>query len=381
MQTFIFTGNGDLGTGLAAAATAALAARAGRRTLLASFGPSHSVAALSGTALAASPQAVEERLDLWTLDINRDIDYFWTQLSTTPGVSSSRVIADEIPLLSGFDLFVGAARLREFAPAYETIIVDVGPHDGLLRALAVPDSMRWLTRLLLGIDRGPGRDPASAGRALLPVSLLPFSLDWVSQVQDARVEFERLRDETLDLSGTALRYVLRPDRPGFAAALTALPALHLYGIAVDTLILGPFLPWASEDNAVAEMRAEQLAVAGEAAQIWATIPQLSLPGGSTPSDVAALEALGESLYAGVAPDERRAQRQPVRYGDASDPSIQIDLPGVERGVLGLTLSGDELVVRIGPFRRHLLLPDNLRGITNIKAVRDGDTLVIRPRDV
>ncbi|NJM05670.1 hypothetical protein HC891_04970, partial [Candidatus Gracilibacteria bacterium] len=89
---------------------------------------------------APGPQSVGQNLDIWTLDINRDIDYFWNELSKTPGVSSSRVIPDEIPLLSGFDLFVGAARLREFAPTYETIVVDVGPHDGLLRALAVPDS-------------------------------------------------------------------------------------------------------------------------------------------------------------------------------------------------------------------------------------------------
>jgi anion-transporting ArsA/GET3 family ATPase len=379
MQTFIFTGNGDVGIGLAAAATAVLAARAGHRTLLASFGPSHVMPSLFGTAPAASPQPVSDTLDLWALDINRDIDYFWQQLSKSPGVSSSRVIADEIPLLSGFDLFVGAARLREFAPAYETIVVDVGPHDGLLRALAVPDSARWLTRLLLGLDRGPGRDPASIGRALLPVALLPFSLDWVGQMQDSRVEFERLRDETLDLQSTALRYVLRPDRPGLAAALTALPALHLYGVAVDTLVLGPFLPWASNGDLVGEMRAEQLVVAAEAAQIWSAIPQLSLPGGPIPSEQEALERIGVELYAGSAPDERRVLRPPVRYGDATDPSIQIDLPGVQRGALGLTLSGDELVVRIGPFRRHLLLPENLRGITNIKAVRDGDTLVIRPR--
>jgi hypothetical protein len=48
--------------------------------------------------------------------------------------------------------------------------------------------------------------------------------------------------------------------------------------------------------------------------------------------------------------------------------------------LGLTLSGDELIVRIGPYRRHILLPDGLRGTQSIRATREGDLLIIRRRE-
>jgi arsenite-transporting ATPase len=59
--------------------------------------------------------------------------------------------------------------------------------------------------------------------------------------------------------------------------------------------------------------------------------------------------------------------------------VALDLPGLPREALGLTMSGDELIVRAGPYRRHLLLPEGLRGVSAIRAAKQGDTLVVRPR--
>ncbi|NJN15645.1 MAG: hypothetical protein HC822_04800 [Oscillochloris sp.] len=55
------------------------------------------------------------------------------------------------------------------------------------------------------------------------------------------------------------------------------------------------------------------------------------------------------------------------------------MPGLQREDLGLTISGDELIVRVGPYRRHVLLPESLRGIP-VRAARQGDALVIKPRE-
>ena len=43
-----------------------------------------------------------------------------------------------------------------------------------------------------------------------------------------------------------------------------------------------------------------------------------------------------------------------------------------------TLSGDELIIRIGAYRRHILLPEALRGGA-IKATREGEYLIVRRR--
>jgi len=60
------------------------------------------------------------------------------------------------------------------------------------------------------------------------------------------------------------------------------------------------------------------------------------------------------------------------------PALAIDLPGHGDSALQLTLSGDELIIRIGAYRRHILLPEALRG-GPIKATREREHLIVRRR--
>ncbi|HWQ13518.1 MAG TPA: hypothetical protein VNL77_11995, partial [Roseiflexaceae bacterium] len=70
---------------------------------------------------------------------------------------------------------------------------------------------------------------------------------------------------------------------------------------------------------------------------------------------------------------------PIAERHGGEPALVVDLPGLPQGTLQLTLSGDELIVAIGPYRRHVLLPEGLRGVTAIRATREGSLLVVRRR--
>lgn len=99
----------------------------------------------------------------------------------------------------------------------------------------------------------------------------------------------------------------------------------------------------------------------------------------TPGGPAELAALGARIYAGSSPLPQTPLPPPVRLSGPPDPMVAMDVPGLPRETLGLTLSGDELIVRAGIYRRHILLPDGLRGVTAIRAARQGETLIVRPR--
>jgi arsenite-transporting ATPase len=174
--------------------------------------------------------------------------------------------------------------------------------------------------------------------------------------------------------------VLRPDLPALDEARLAIPALQLYGLAVDALIAAPLLPagaWAGQG--LGELLREQEQVASTAAQLWEPRPLLRGEAVGTPVGLAALESLGYALYSDRSPVESYGVSAPLVYGGPTDPSVSISLPGLPAEALGLTLSGDEMIVRAGPYRRHILLPDSLRGISAIRAARAGDRLVVRPR--
>ncbi|NTU84041.1 MAG: chromosome partitioning protein [Chloroflexales bacterium] len=371
MKTVLFTGPVGI-TALAAAATAAAAAAGGSRVLLASVGPSHPVAAIAGIQPPAAPQPLAAGLDLWCLDPLADMNSLWGAIWPS---SSAPITGDELPVIPGIDLFLAIAHLRGL-PSYDLVCVDGGPPEALLRALGIPDAFRCLVRLLIGLDRGPGRSSTSIARAIIPTGLLPMPLEWLGWVQDARVHLERLRDEVIAPASMQVRYVFSPDRGSLADAQLNLPTLQLFGLAVESLVAGPLLPPAPGLEALA---AEQAATISQAGAIFHGRPVYGLEAVATPDGLETLTRLGLRLYGADSPLPGPPLNPPVTVGGLPEPYITLDLPGLPREALGLTLSGDELIVRAGPYRRHLLMPEGLRGITAIKASRQGEKLIIRPR--
>jgi len=373
MQLILVTGAGGSATALAAAATA-LAAAPQRRTLLASLGPVHTLPALLGAALAPSPQPLSPALDGVAFDALAASGEAWNQRRSTISGPPAQINGDELPLLPGMDVLLALDALRALAPRYELAVLDVGSYANLIRALAIPDAFRWFVRLLVGLDRGPGRSAQSAARAMLPTALLPSA--WLGPLQEARVQLEALRDVASTPAGASVAYVLDPTDAALEEARVAVPALQLHGLAVAALLAGPLLPPDVADARLAPLAAEHERVRAEAAALWAPRPLLALPLGAE-RGIAPLRALGQRLYSDTPPEQLLAAQPPIRLVDG--PALALSLPGLPRGQLRLTLSGDELIVAAGPFRRHLLLTEALRGTTAIKATREGDDVLIRVR--
>jgi len=372
--TIVFTGNAGPGIAIAAAATALRAAADGRRTLLLSLGPPHSLGALLGAAIGGEPCDIAPNLAALALDTPAELAALWERGRTHMPAQLAQVAGDELPLPPGLEMFFGLLRLRTLAPQYDLAIVEAGPHDMLLRALALPDGLRWGVRLLFGLDRGPGRSPASVGRALLPTSFIPP--DTLDRIQETRAEAERVR-ALLTAAGTAsARYVLRPDQPELEEARLAVPALQLHGLAVPALIAGPLLPDDLGDARLASLAAQQRALLDEAGSLWPARPLLRF-GLSSGEGLMALGVIGEQLS-----EQEDAvgafSNAPILEEYEGAPAVVIELPGMPKNALQITLSGDELIVRVGPYRRHILLPEALRG-ASIKATREGDRVVVRRR--
>ncbi|HEU4324404.1 MAG TPA: ArsA-related P-loop ATPase [Roseiflexaceae bacterium] len=370
MTTLILTGNAGSGVAIAACGAALHAAAAGRRTLLVSFGSPQHLAALLGVAPAAEPAPAAPGLDALALDPLAEMATAWTRGRAQLPDQLARIPPDELPLLPGSDVFLGLARLGTLLPRYETVVVDAGPHETVLRTLATPDSLRWLVRLLLGLDRGPGRSPGSAARALLPTTFIPADLR--DRAQDLRIQAEEARGALVEPGRTAVQYVLRPDGPALADAQLAIPALHLHGLAVAALLVGPGLPTDVADPRLAPLAARQAALIEAARAHWPDLPVL--PFEQVEEGPEGLRATGAALAGAPV-----AAAPPILYQYEGAPAVAIRMPGLPRGALQLTLSGDELIIRVGPYRRHILLPEGLRGHNDIRATREGEQLVVRRR--
>src|SRR6266508_639234 len=205
-QVLIFTGSAGPGIAIAAAATGLRAATAGRRTLLLSLGSAHSLGALLGVAVGGTPTQIAPGLDALAIDGPADLSAAWEQGRAQLPPQLAQIAGDELPLPPGVEMLFGLLRLDELASRYDLVALDAGPHDLLLRALALPDGLRWAVRLLFGLDRGPGRSHASVVGALLPTSFMPA--DALGHVQELRVHAERLRALLTAPGQASAHYVL-----------------------------------------------------------------------------------------------------------------------------------------------------------------------------
>lgn len=370
-QTLIVTGNAAPDVSLIAAAVALHHAELGRRTLLISLSPASALATWLGAAPGHKPTPITPHLDVLSVDASVDLVGLWENLRKQISGPPARINGDELPLLPGSDMFFALLQLREFAPKYARVILDTRSHEGLIRALSLPDSLRWAVRQMIGLDRGPGRNPASVAAALLPTSLLPN--DIMRSIQDVRVEAEQVRTLLVGTQTSAC-YVLHPEDASLADARLAIPALQLFGLQVASLAVGPLIP-AFEDARLRALADRQTALVAEAAQLWPTRMLVRFEPAYT-AGRAALQSLAQQI---AAVDGSHVVPTPTIEQPPRDGGLAIELPGLPKGALKLTISGDELIVRIGSYMRHILLPEGLRGVGAVRATREGDRLMVRRR--
>src|SRR3954471_2325844 len=133
-RIILYTGKGGVGKTSVAAATARQCAAAGRRTLVLSTDPAHSLADSLGVPLGPEPTEVGENLDGQQVQAQEELERNWAavqdwlgQMLVERGVD--RISAEELTVPPGMDeLFSLLALKRHHAEGrYDVIVVDCAP--------------------------------------------------------------------------------------------------------------------------------------------------------------------------------------------------------------------------------------------------------------
>ena len=150
MRVLLFTGKGGVGKTSVAAATALRAARDGRRTLVMSTDPAHSLADSFGTELGPEPTRVAPNLDAEQIDAQqrlednwRDIRSYLVSLMSWGGVDA--VEAEELSVIPGLEEIFSLIDVKRHveADAHDLLVVDCAPTAETLRLLSLPDALGW----------------------------------------------------------------------------------------------------------------------------------------------------------------------------------------------------------------------------------------------
>jgi arsenite-transporting ATPase len=363
MRVLLFTGKGGVGKTTTAAATAALAASRGLKTLVLSTDPAHSLADAFAVPLGPEPTAVESGLLAMQVDAQlafeqswRDVQDYLRGLLERAGVDALQ--ADELTVLPGAEEVLALLELRRQAASglYDLVVVDCAPTGETLRLLALPEALTWYVDKVFPAQRRA----LKAVRPLLSrVATVPEDglFEAVGRLHAELCEVRAL----LTAPTTSVRLVLTPEAVVVAEARRTLTSLALYGYRVDGLVANRVLP-TSEDPWVAGWAAAQSAQLATVRADAAPLPVLESPyAAGEPVGTEALLAFAETLYGDTDPTavvETGELLEVLRDADGFLLSLSLPLARLED--VDLARSGDELVVTVAGHRRLLALPSALR---------------------
>jgi arsenite-transporting ATPase len=91
-----------------------------------------------------------------------------------------------------------------------------------------------------------------------------------------------------------------------------------------------------------------------------------------------LQDIAQALYAGADPTQLYLREPPYAFTKAGETyTLQLTLPFVQKEELTISRQHDEVVIRVGTFKRHVPLPRALRRLKTAGAKLDGGRLTVQ----
>ena len=388
MRTILYTGKGGAGKTSVAAATALGAARAGKKVLVMSTDPAHSLSDAFDAPVGPEPKEMVPGLWAQETDYTAMLEDSWAEIQeymTTvfEWQGANTLAAEELALLPGMDELFGLLVVRRHhrEDSYDALIVDAAPTGETLKLLSLPDQMSWYVEKIFPIQRRAAklvRPLANRAR-----SLPPFPEDSVFAAGQRFYEAIAGVEEILtDRENASVRLVANAEKMVIAEARRAYTYLNLYDYGVDAVIVNRLLPDEVADPYFDRWRDAQREHLETIVNSFSPIPILKAR--LFDREMYGLEALGalaDDVFEGADPlgmHFRGATHEIKKNGDGYD--VMLNLPLAAKSDIDISKRGADLLVRVGAYKRNILLPDSLARFHAAGASIEEGRLRVRLRD-
>lgn len=390
MRILLYSGKGGVGKTSVAAATGVQLAKLGRRTLVMSVDPAHSLGDsfdLGGALFhgkTVEPVAVAENLFLQEVNINHEIKHYWREISVyissvlrTTGLSG--VEAQELAIFPGMEELSAMMYVNQYRKGteFDVIVLDCAPTAESLRFISMPTTLDWYMKHIFGFQRSLLKAVRPLANRISPVELPPDS--YFRTVQDLFEKIQGIDDVLENAELSSVRLVTNAEKMVLRETQRAFVYFSLHGLTVDSIIVNRLFPESVTDSFMQRWRESQMGTLKEIEAYFAPVPVQRVP-------LFAEEVLGY---------ERLARLADVLYSSNGDPAaitrtakafsfredggryeVVLDLPFAEKGEIGLFKKTDELVIEIGTLRRHVGLPTSMAHMVPVKARLEARKLVV-----
>jgi arsenite-transporting ATPase len=383
MRVLLFTGKGGVGKTTVAAATAVKAAQAGARTLVMSTDPAHSLAdsfdlPIGSDATPIAPNLWAEQIDAQSrLEANwREIQEYMIQLMNWAGVET--IQAEELSVIPGLDEIFSLIDVKTHVDQgrWDLLVVDCAPTAETLRLLSLPEIMGWYIERIFPIQRRvvKGVRPVVAKMTTLPIAGDRF----FGAVERLHHNLDAVRQILTDEESSSVRLVVNPEKMVIAEARRTYTYLGLFGYRVDAVVVNRIIPDDVTDPYFGkwkDIQAEHLRTVRESFEPVPILTARLFDREMVGLDL--LDEMGTEVYEGRNATDVLYRDDPIRVRRrAGSYVLVLRLPFVSREDMDIHRRGDELFVRVGSYKRNLILPATLQRLQVSGANFVGDHLEI-----
>ena len=378
MRIIFFAGKGGVGKTSVAAATGIKSAERGNKTVIMSLDVAHSLSDIfdmDDTLISRSkgqPAQVGENLWIQELDIQEEIEKNWgdihkylsTLLNTT---GLDEILAEELAILPGMEEVSLLLHINRYARdnSFDVVLLDCAPTGESLRFISIPTTLEWYINKIFKIEK-------AIVKYARPVAKRFYDLPLPGEEYFDAIErlFEKLRGVDALLTD--------PEKIVLKETQRAFMYFSLYKMSIDAIIMNRVLPDVVNEPYFQNWRESQKRYVQEAEDFFQPVPLL--PVNLLKGEVLGfdnLKALGDQIYGARNPLDRFFKGKPYELTKVDGKyQLKMKLPFIEKRDVALHKINDELIVRIGGFKRHIMLPRQVAALDSLKATLEGQYLWI-----
>jgi arsenite-transporting ATPase len=357
MRIILFTGKGGVGKTTLSASTGAYLSELGKKVLVVSVDPAHSLSDVLEVDVGPEPKEIFKNFYAQEIDVYYSIEKFWGVLkeylkNLLKWQGIEEVLAEEMSVLPGMEEVSSFLWINKHVEEgkYEIIIVDSAPTGETLRFLSLPDAASWWVTKILPLQRKLMRFIRPAAKIVTDIPLPE------EETYDALEELFRqvynlyylLQNQEI----SSVRLVVNPEKMVIKETEKAFTYLHLFGFPVDAIFINRVAEKESPFYEIQKKYIERIVKSFEPTPIF-IIPQVY-------EEVLGYEKLkefGKKIYQDKNPAEVFFKDKPFEIFEKNGNYIlKIILKEPSEEKLEVYQKEEDLIIKIGNFKKHFFLP-------------------------
>jgi len=380
MRIIFFAGKGGVGKTSTAAATGIKVSEMGSRTLILSLDVAHSLADIFDLKKSlldknkGRPIEINEKLWIQEIDILQEIQTYWGEIhkyfsGLLNRTGLDEVLAEELAIFPGMEEVSLLLYINQYVrdEAFDVILLDCAPTGESLRFVSIPTTLEWYMEKIFKMERRFVKYVRPVAKRMVDVPL-PED-EYFQAIEDLFARLKGVDQILMDPQVTSVRLVTNPEKVVLKETQRAFMYFCLYKMNIDAIIMNRLLPNNVEDAYFKNWIQDQKRHHEEAKEYFSPVPifPVNLFRGEV-IGYRKLQHLADQIYGNQDPRAFFFQEEPYQLSKTNGTyQLKLKVPFVMKEEVEVHKLYDELIVRLGGFKRHILLPRQVASLDTLKA--------------